>query len=90
MCTPESKEECTTTYEEKCTVTYAHGKQCEKIPHKHCKYVQVNTNKKETKAPNLSNIFFLRFQDVKNHLTRSARKALRISARKLPRRLGRR
>jgi len=41
VCTPESKEECTTTYTEECHVDYKTGKQCKKIPHKNCKYVQV-------------------------------------------------
>ena len=88
VCTPESKEECTTTYEEKCKVTYAKGKECEQIPHKHCKYVQVKTTiiKMLLKKGKL---FFVRFHDVRNLPTRSARKVMRISARKHQRRLER-
>ena len=41
VCKPESKEQCETKYEENCKVTYATGKQCQKVPKKECKYVQV-------------------------------------------------
>ena len=50
VCVSHSKEECHTTYEEVCKPVYhkptyqtaAHnGKQCEQVPKKECKYVQV-------------------------------------------------
>ena len=53
VCVSHSKEECHTTYEEVCKPVYhkptyqtaAHnGKQCEQVPKKECKYVQVNNN----------------------------------------------
>ena len=90
VCTPESKEECTTTYEEKCTVTYAYGKQCEKIPKKHCKYVQVRKTQWLCKILELCNFCCCRFQDVRKPLTRSVKRVMRINARKLLRRLERR
>ena len=42
VCVPQSKEQCETKYEEDCKVTYASGKQCQKVPKKECKYVQVH------------------------------------------------
>ena len=59
VCVSHSKEECHTTYEEVCKPVYhkptyqtaAHnGKQCEQVPKKECKYVQVNN----TRAANRS------------------------------------
>ena len=53
VCVSHSKEECHTTYEEVCKPVYhkptyqtaAHnGKECEQVPKKECKYVQVNNN----------------------------------------------
>ena len=50
VCVSHSKEECHTTYEEVCKPVYhkptyqtaAHnGKECEQVPKKECKYVQV-------------------------------------------------
>ena len=57
MCVSHSKEECQTTYEEVCKPVYhkptyqtaAHnGKECEQVPKKECKYVQVNNNNDST------------------------------------------
>ena len=57
VCVSHSKEECHTTYEEVCKPVYhkptyqtaAHnGKECEQVPKKECKYVQVNNNNDST------------------------------------------
>ena len=57
VCVSHSKEECHTTYEEVCKPVYhkptyqtaAHnGKECEQVPKKECKYVQVNNNNDNT------------------------------------------
>ena len=60
-------------------MTYATGKQCEKVPKKECKYVQVFV----TFIVELGIPMFLlkRFQSVAQFLTRSVKRAMKINAR---------
>ena len=60
-------------------VDYKTGKQCKKVPHKKCKYVQVDIS---SVSQALKLIYLLRFPSVEMFLTKSVRRVTRTSVRK--------
>ena len=66
------------TYEESCSVNYASGKQCQKIPKKDCKYVQVCSLKSRIDI----NSIIDRFPSANRCLMRNVKRVMRTSARR--------